>query len=237
MILGGVKALYQSSGVPVPAGLSRRVSLLSAPEQLTELIVEIWPKSMAKPLSSQVLEEALVHGLLSNVPGGAYLVSAKERKVAEQLEGNRYVGIQIALAMDDGETILRVSRIFEGGPAGAYKTDDLIEAVDGTDTKGMVLRDVVSRLRGDEGTGVIVTVRQPKAKESRTLKMTRASLPRTTFVRPPYPEAFGVGTCGAMAAPTQSAIFDIDPIAASTPHELRYLARQLENDGARSVPP
>lgn len=35
MILAGIKSLYQAAGLPVPAGLSRRVSALTTPDQLT----------------------------------------------------------------------------------------------------------------------------------------------------------------------------------------------------------
>ena len=58
MILGGVKALYRASGVPVPAGLSRRVSALTTPEQLAALLAEVWPKSTAKPIAAKALEES-----------------------------------------------------------------------------------------------------------------------------------------------------------------------------------
>ena len=64
--------------------------------------MEVWPKSLAKPVAPLALEQALFEGLFNSVPGGGYLVSAKERKVAEQVAGNRYVGIQIALGTDDG---------------------------------------------------------------------------------------------------------------------------------------
>ena len=182
MILGGVKALYQASGGQVPAGLSRRVSALATPEQLADLLVDVWPKSLAKPVTAQALEEALLEGLFSSVSGGGYLVSAKERKVSEQMEGNRYVGIQIALGTDDDEKLSKMFQIFEGGPAdrAGAKVNDLIEKIGGTDTKGLTLAEVVDRLRGDEGTDVTITVRQPKTKESRTLTMTRAAMPRTT---------------------------------------------------------
>jgi len=235
MILGGVKALYQASGGQVPAGLSRRVSALATTEQLAELLVEGWPKSLSKPVSSLALEEALLQGLFNSVPGGGYLVSAKERKVAEQLAGNRYVGIQIALGTDDDEKLSKMIEIFEGGPAdrAGAKVNDLIEKIGGTDTKGLPLTEVVDRLRGDEGTDVTITVRQPKTKESRTLKMTRASMPRTTvqgFRKRPSGgwdvRADGVGAVGYLR---------ITDITASTPHEFRNMARQLENEGARAL--
>ena len=50
-----------------------------------------------------MLDEALLDGLLGDVSGGAFLVSEKDRVVMEQTEGNRYVGIHIALGMDDKE--------------------------------------------------------------------------------------------------------------------------------------
>ena len=235
MILGGIKALYRASGGQVPAGLSRRVSALATPEQIAGLLAEAWPKTLAKPVSAQALDEAMLHGLLESVPGGAYVMSAKERKVAEQMEGNRYVGIQIALAMDDREKLARMAEIFEGGPAerAGAMANDLIEKVDGTATKGMTLREVVNRLRGDEGTSVTVMVRQPNAKESRTLKMTRATLPRTT-VRGVRKRTSG-GWDVRIDGPDAVGYLRIDDISASTPHELRNLARQLENEGASAV--
>ncbi len=52
----------------------------------------------------------------------------------------------------------------EGGPAAraGVKNGDLLEEVDGVDTRGMPLRDVVERLRGDEGTDVTIKVRTPR---------------------------------------------------------------------------
>jgi hypothetical protein len=158
MILGGVKALYRASGSPVPSGLSRRVSSAATREQLEALLAEAWPKAPAKPMSTQAIEEAFFDGLLESVAGGAHLVSAKERKVAEQMEGNRYVGIQIALTMDEPAKLTRIAEVFEGGPAdrAGAKVNDLIETIDGIKMKGKSLRDVIDHLRGDEGTGVAV---------------------------------------------------------------------------------
>ena len=81
----------------------------------------------------------MLDGLLGSVSGGAELVSAKDRKVEEQLEGNRYVGIQIAVRMDKQEKLKSNRDVFEGGPAdrAGAKKDDLIEQVDGVATKGM----------------------------------------------------------------------------------------------------
>ena len=86
----------------------------------------------------------------------------KERKVQEQSEGNRYVGVHIALGMDESEKRPKIVEVIEGGPADRAGSQGgrLIEQIDGADTKGMSLRDAIDRLRGDEGTNVTIKVRQ-----------------------------------------------------------------------------
>src|SRR5579885_2925985 len=158
MILAGIKALARAAGVPTPPGLGRRVSEVATPEQLAALLEEVWPGTTAKPVAAKELEEALLAGLLDPVPGGAELMTAKERNAAEQIAGNRYVGILVALSRDEGAQRPVFSRVMKGGPAAraGVKDGDLFEEVDGVDTKGMELREVVERTRGDEGTDVVI---------------------------------------------------------------------------------
>ncbi len=235
MILSGIKALYQASGVPVPSGLSRRVSSLTTPEQLAELLQDSWPKVTAGPVATRKLEEALFDGLLTVVPGGAELISAKERKVAEQIEGNRYVGIHIALGMNGTENQPNLHEVFPGGPAdrAGVKKDDLIEEIDGVATKGVKLRDIVDRLRGEEGTDVTIKVRQPNETRSRILKITRATLPRETVHGVRQRSAGGWDVRLNRSEPI--GYLAITEITASTPHELRKLARQLESEGIQAL--
>jgi carboxyl-terminal processing protease len=235
MILGGLKGAYQAAGVPVPFGLSRRVSAQTTGEHLVELLTGVWPKSSANGLSSKDLEGRFLDGLLLSVPGEAELISAKDRKVAEQIAGNRYVGIHIALSTDDERQRPRIAVVWKGGPAdkAGVKADDVLEQVDGFDTKGVALRDVIDRLRGDDGTDVTIVVRQPKEQKSRTIKMTRGQLPRET-VR-------GISKTPAgqwktrLDGPGAVGFVRIGEISASTPHELRKLVPLLESEGVQSV--
>src|SRR5258708_24764739 len=57
MILAGIKALYHAAGLPVPSGLSLRISKLTTPEQFAALLAELWPAEPAKPVPAQALEE------------------------------------------------------------------------------------------------------------------------------------------------------------------------------------
>ncbi len=235
MILGGIKALYRKAGLPVPHGLSRRISELATTKQLEAFFSDTYPKSAAKAVSAEALEQSLLSGLLESVPGDARLISAKERKVAEQIEGNRYVGLHIALATDEQEKRPKIAEVMEGGPAfrAGVKKDDVIEQIDGVDTKGMELREAVDRLRGEEGTNVTIKVRQPKAHEFRTYKITRGQLLHTTVrgVRKRPSGGWDVRLPGS----DPIGYLQITEITGSTPHELHKLASQLESDGANAL--
>jgi carboxyl-terminal processing protease len=235
MILAGTKALYQVAGVPAPHGLVGRVSAVATPEQLAGFLADTWPKTTAKPVTAQELQEGLLNGLLQAVPGVARLVPAKERKVEEQIEGNRYVGVHIALSMDEQEKRPVIQEVFKGGPAdrAGVRKGDWLEAVDGVDTKGMRLTDVIDRSRGDEGTDVVFTVRQPRETKARTMKITRGQLPHSTIqgIRNRSSGGWDVRLDG----PDPIGYLRITEIGASTPHELHKLAEQLESEGARAL--
>jgi len=234
MILAGIKSLYEAAGLPIPPGLSRRVSALTAPEQFTALLVELWPSRPAKSLKTRDLGEALVDGLLATVPGGAEITSAREQEVQEQFQGNRYVGIHIQVRYDEKEKRTIIAGIVPGGPAdrAGMKQEDRIEQIDGVDTKDMTLRQVVDRLRGADGTDVRVTVRQPKG-EARALKATRGPLfiPTITGVQKQTSSEWDFRLSGA----DPIGYLRIREISASTPHELRKVAQQLESAGLRAL--
>jgi carboxyl-terminal processing protease len=235
MILSAIKALYKASGEPVPPGLGRRVSGLTTPDQIASFLVEIWPKSQAQPITAKALEEAVLEGLLGDVSGEAELISEKDRVVMEQTEGNRYVGLHIALAMDDKEKRPKINEVIEGGPAerAGVKENDLIELIDGLDTKGMPLREAVDRLRGQEGTDVTIKVRQPTTTNSRSYTITRGQHARST-VQGVRKRSAGVWDC-RLDASAAIAYLRINEITASTPHDLRKLAAQVERQGNQAI--
>ena len=149
---------------------------------MATLLADVWPKSTAKAIATNELEEALFHGLLDAVSGEPQLVTEKERKVNEQFAGNRYVGIHIALGKNHQEKRPAIFETIEGGPAdrAGVKKDDVIEQIDGVDTKDMAVTAAVDLLRGPEGTNVTIKVRQPHAKaaDSRTYTIRRGQHPR-----------------------------------------------------------
>jgi carboxyl-terminal processing protease len=238
MIHGAIKWLHSKAGLPLPSGLSRRVSSVTTADQLAELLADVWPKATVKPTSKELeeaFEEALFAGLLECVAGGARLLSAKERKVAEQLEGNRYVGLHITLGRNEKENRPTIGQVIEGGPAyrAGIKPEDIIEEIDRADTEGMDTLDAIDRLRGEDGTVVTLKVRQPQSTTSRTIKVPRGRLPRSTVHG--ISKALDGGWDHRVDSSEPIAYLRIVELTASTPHELRKLASRLENERFRAI--
>lgn len=236
MILSGMAAMFKAVGVPVPDGLDGRVSSLTTREQLATLLAEVWPAPLEDGVSAGELEsDAFLGGLLAGVPGHAQLLSAKELKVSEQIQGNRYVGIHVALSTSKEDGQPQIFKVLEGGPAerAGVKEKDLIEEIDGIATKGEALAKSIDRLRGEEGTAVTIRVRQPKDKEARTLRMTRGMLPRKTITG--HRERPDKGWDLIVNGTDPIGYLKLNEITASTPHELRQMARRLEAEGARAL--
>jgi carboxyl-terminal processing protease len=235
MILSGLKALYRAAGKPVPAGLSGRLSAVTTREQFEPMLIEAWRSTSAKPLAPKELEDQLVEGLLASVPGNVFLVSEKDRKVTEQSEGNRYVGIHVALQLNEQAKRPQIASVIEGGPAdrAGVKAEDLVEQIDGVDTDRVKLRDAIDRLRGDEGTKVTIKVRQPKAKESRTYSLVRGRHARQSLrgVR----KQSGGGWSFRVDGPDPIGYLKIKELSGSTPHELHRVAQQLEGEGIKAL--
>ena len=238
MILSGIKALYRAAGVPAPPSLGRRISAIATPEQIAALLTEVWPRTTARPSSAAKLERTLLEGLLAPVPGRAELMTVKERNAAEQIAGNRYVGILVALGRDEKEQRPTFVQIMEGGPAARaeIKKDSVLEEVNGVDTRGMELREVVERLRGDEGTDVNIKVREPKEAKSRTIKLTRRRIASDRLMNPTV-EGIRKDASGdwnvRLDVPDPIGYAKITGIGASTPHETPQAG---ESDGERWYP-
>jgi carboxyl-terminal processing protease len=184
------------------------------------------------------LEDAVLQGVLSSVPGKASLIeppSKKELAVQEQISGNRYVGIGIALriAKTDKKPVV-MSTILHGAARNAgMKANDVIESVDGKDTASIPLAQVIDWLRGADGSSVTVIVRKPGAAESRTYTMVRAKVPFENVYgyRRITEEEFD------FRADPQAPIayLRIGNFSSSTLHELRQFERKLKAAGYRAL--
>jgi len=219
MILSGLRAAFASKRRTAP-DLGRRVSDVRTLDELTSLLEELWPKQPGEASSAQI-EAELFRGLLQPVPGAPIILPAKEARVRAQIQANRYIGIGIALSLDEQSRLPQIKHAMPGGPAalGGVKDGDFIEQINNHRIQpDLRLVDVVDELRGPEGSELTIRVRQPKAKESRTYTLLR--LPVMFKSVKNSIDGDGDDHINLVSQKPTIAYLKIDSIMASTPREL-----------------
>ena len=106
------------------------------------------------------LEEGVFDGMMGALED-PYSVYYTQEELQEQLADNEgvFFGIGAYISIDKVSGFPFVSGLIEGAPAeGAGLRPDVIYQVDGVDTYGMTLNDVVSIVRGEEGSTVTLNI-------------------------------------------------------------------------------
>lgn len=91
-------------------------------------------------------------------PYSEYYTAAELQETLEELHGT-YYGIGAYVAMDNDMGLAKISGIIDGAPASEadVRVNDYIYKVDGQETYGLTLNEVVSLIKGPEGTTVVIT--------------------------------------------------------------------------------
>jgi len=130
---------------------------------LQQRIIEELQGRYYKAVNVDKLSKAGVDGTLKSLddPYTVYL-TPDETKAFEEKESGQYSGIGAAL--EKGKKGLVITTIFDGSPAKAsgLKPGDVIVTVDGKPTKDVAIDTSISRIKGDEGSHVLLGI-LPKA--------------------------------------------------------------------------
>ena len=146
--------------------------------KLQQKIIEELQGRYYRPVNVNKLSTAGVNGMLKSLkdPYTVYL-TPKEVSDFEEKERGSYSGIGASLQKTkDG---LVITSVFDGSPAKAagLTPGDIIQAVDGKSTKDVAIETSITRIKGEEGTSVTLTV-QPKDKKQqpKELKVVRKTI-------------------------------------------------------------
>lgn len=126
--------------------------------------------------AKKVMEGAISGMLLSLDPHSSYLKPDDFKELQEETEGS-FSGIGIEVTIEDG--ILTVVSPIEETPAGraGLKAKDKIIKIDGELTQNMSPMDAIKKLRGPQGTQVILAIHREGWKELKDYTLTRETIP------------------------------------------------------------
>ena len=122
-------------------------------------------------------KDALYYGIMESV-GDPYTCYYNEEEIAQLYEdlAGKFEGIGAYIHKDIDADYCTIQSLIPNSPAAEseLEPDDIIIKVDGTDTYGMTLNEVVSMIRGDEGTSVVLTVK--RGNEEKEITIVRAKV-------------------------------------------------------------
>ena len=109
----------------------------------------------------QTLEKGVYDGLVEALgdPYSTYYSSEELKELQDKTEGI-YYGIGAYVGIDADTSLPRLTGIIEGTPAqeSGLRAGDLLYKVDGEEVQGLELTQVVSKIKGEEGTSVHLTI-------------------------------------------------------------------------------
>lgn len=112
-------------------------------------------------VTDEEIRDGIYRGMLSALgdPYSEYYSAEELDALMEQTEGV-YYGIGAYIGLDETTSLPKISGTIAGAPSEEVdlRANDLIYAVDGVSAYGMTLTEVVSMIKGPEGTDVLLTI-------------------------------------------------------------------------------
>ena len=175
-----------SCGIKLPgtSKTSKKSSSTSNSEELLddstktklELLEQLVDESYSGDINMDDLQEGLYRGYIDGL-GDKYSVyyDEDETKALMQSTSGEFGGIGALFSQDKDTKVITFLKVYEGSGAeeAGFKVDDILYKVDGKDISGADLSEVVSKIRGDEGTTVELTVLRGDDGEEYTATVTR----------------------------------------------------------------
>ncbi|MGI9951502.1 S41 family peptidase [Moorellaceae bacterium AZ2] len=188
---------------------------------LTE-VRDLIEKNYAGEIDPYSLEQGAIRGMIQALgdPYSDYLSPQEVEAFHQVLEGE-YSGTGMVVAEENGVFVIQA--VLASSPAArqGIRPGGVLLRVDGKSLKGLSLEEIVSLLRGEPGTQVIVEIAWPWESQPRSFTLVRE------LIRQPVVEvALLEGDVGYLG---------VRSFAARTPDEVARGLEQLEEAGARGL--
>jgi carboxyl-terminal processing protease len=144
-----------------------------------ELLAEVMDRvgrEYVDPVDRKVLVDAAIRGIMAELdPHSAFLGSSEYRDIRISTSG-RYTGVGVEIGVED-EQVVVVTPV-EGGPAAAagLQPGDVIFSIDGLGVGSADLTDTIFRMRGEQGSQVVLGIRRPGDEEPFSVVLTRREI-------------------------------------------------------------
>lgn len=130
-------------------------------------------------VDNQAIQDAIIKGYVNgfNDPYTVYYDAEETAALYESTSGT-FSGIGVVVQQDTTTGLVKFVKIYEEGPgqAAGFKAGDLVYKVDGEDMTGLDMDTVVSKIRGEIGTEVEITVLRGDNLEEYTATAIRAQI-------------------------------------------------------------
>jgi carboxyl-terminal processing protease len=145
------------------------------------LFWDVWNTLSTKYVDKDLNQEGLYYGAIKGMVAGVgdpvtVFLTPEETEEYEQGNAGKFEGVGIELGYEDGDLIVVVP--LEGSPAkeAGIRAGDRIIAVDEVNVTGKSIFEVVSLIRGEKDSEVVLTVIHRGDKESEDISVTRAEI-------------------------------------------------------------
>jgi carboxyl-terminal processing protease len=168
-------------------------------------------------LSDQTLLYGAIRGMVDSLgdTGHTTFLTPEEVRLVQDSLNQSVVGIGVTLAQRDGVSV--VTSVLPDSPAreAGIQTGDVINAVDGESIAGLGLDELVSRVRGEAGTRVEISLLRPSTGQTLDLTIVRAELriPAATWAFVPTTRvallrltSFSAGSAAELQAAREAAV-------------------------------
>ena len=150
-------------------GIMLGQSEYSSFEEKLEDIQQILDSKYYEPFNETDLVEGIYDGYVSAIgdPYTDYYDPEEFAVLMEDIHGS-YEGIGVVISFGENGEDVEVVSPFDGSPgaeAGLLPKDKIV-AVDGVETTGMSLEEVVTLIKGEKGTEVVLTIYRPQTRET-----------------------------------------------------------------------